>query len=337
MKNFRCQCGQQLFFDSQSCIRCGRRLGFDVENMEMVALSGDQATHSRLCANSEYGVCNWVIPESSTHSLCFACQFNRTIPYLGKPENVTRWRVLESAKKRLFYTLLRLGLPLVSGHVDTQHGLLFDFVEDARSDPNRYPEKFVHTGYANGVITVNVLEADDAARESMKAALRESYRSVLGHLRHESGHFYWSHLQVALTAEFKQLFGDSQADYAAALEKHYADGPPADWNQRFISAYASAHPLEDWAETWGHYLHIFDLLETAATHGLIDVQFDQMDMQAQISLWRKLSVTLNELNRSIGLGDAYPFIVTDLVQEKLTFIDRAIKSLKTPHSAQAGY
>lgn len=335
MKRFSCQCGQQLFFDSQTCIRCGLQLGFDIDNAEMVAL--DSNHHSQLCANAEHGVCNWLRPTQPAHIFCFACQFNRIIPNLDNADNVARWRTLESAKKRLIYTLRRLGLPLVSGHVDSVNGLLFDFIEDARSNPDQYPGEFAQTGYANGVITVNVLEADDATRESVKAAMNEGYRTVLGHLRHESGHYYLEQLNASGTEAFLALFGDTTADYAQALRRHYDNGPATDWQQRFISAYASAHPLEDWAETWGHYLHIFDLLETAATHGLVDVRFDQLDVPARISLWRSLSITLNELTRSIGLGDAYPFVVTDLVENKLVYVDEATKRLQMPDQVRVDY
>ncbi|TXS89225.1 hypothetical protein FV139_19990 [Parahaliea maris] len=338
MQRFTCRCGQPVFFDNAQCTACGARLGFDSEALVMRALqpddgqwvSEDGATWL-LCDNAiQHGVCNWLLHADQESPLCRACQFNRTVPNLEQPANSERWARLEQAKKRLFYTLLQLGLPLATLAESPQRGLAFDFVEDQRSGQG-FCESFAHTGYAAGIVTINLLEADDVAREEQREFLREDYRTVLGHLRHESGHYFWHLLQpdADIAGAFKALFGDEFEDYAAALEAHYTQGPPQDWSSRFISAYASAHPSEDWAESWGHYLHIYDALETAAAHGLVPQGPEEMTVQERITRWRDLSVTLNELNRSIGLSDAYPFVLNTAVELKLTFVDRVISLFQT--------
>ena len=338
MKQFYCQCGQPVFFDSELCLSCQSRLGFDPISMTMLALhrAGDwwlapYGNAFRFCDNAErFQVCNWVIPDTDPHPLCQSCRFNRTVPNQSLPDNRERWLYLEEAKRRLLFTLMQLQLPLENGWEAPDTGLLMDFIEDQRSQV-AYPETFVHTGYLGGVITINALEADDAAREAQRLQMNEAYRTVLGHMRHESGHYYWQRLDPdeTLRTEFTTVFGDESQNYQQALDRYYANGPKPGWRDHHISAYASAHPAEDWAESWGHYLHIYDTLETAAAHGLRMVWPDQMDITERITAWRKLSVTLNELNRSLGRRDAYPFVLNDEVANKLVFVDRVIRQLKT--------
>lgn len=346
MRQFRCQCGRSVFFDSDICINCGTRLGYDPAAMRMEALTpqGDHwSTASgkpvRLCDNGvQFAVCNWVVDASLAHALCFGCRFNRIVPNQALPGNQQRWLRLEEGKKRLLYTLMQLGLPLENGWDAPRTGLLFDFKEDERST-GTYNETFVHTGYLGGVITINTLEADDAARESQRRQMNEEYRTVLGHMRHESGHYYWQRLNpdADTRAAFDAVFGNESADYGAALNRYYSEGPSPDWHKHHISAYASAHPTEDWAESWGHYLHIFDALDTAAAHGLTDRGPDRMDIAERIARWRTLSVTLNELNRSVGRGDAYPFVFNREVEKKLAFVDQVINLLQRRGSAAAGH
>jgi hypothetical protein len=299
-------------------------------------LLDDGAGHKyRYCANYyRHKVCNWLCPGELPEQFCFGCNFNRAIPDLSIVANINRWRRLEAAKKRVLYTLMSIGLPLQSGH-SAPGGLLFDFLEDGRSDPARLGGLVVNTGHLDGVITVNVLEADDAAREAQRAALGENYRTLLGHMRHEMGHYYHAQMLNLLTTaaerdELRALFGDERDDYAAALTRYYAQGPDPEARRRCITAYASSHPLEDWAETWGHYLHIVDVLETAEAHGVVESVDGERDFAQRINVWRPLSVTLNELNRSVGLGDAYPFVVTGAVQAKLAYVDASITRLGTP-------
>ena len=274
----------------------------------------------RLCQNRlDYDVCNWVMPADDMHDRCLACRLNRVIPNLTHLDNMHRWRALEQAKKRLVYTLLALHLP-VESQWDKADGLLFDFLEDTRSDVE-LDEGFVTTGHAGGVITINVLEADAVSRESMRAQMNEVYRTLLGHFRHESGHYYWTLLiapdPVCLNL-FRQLFGDETRDYQAALTQYYTQGPLPGWRDQYISAYASVHPMEDWAETWAHYLHMIDTLETAVEQGMIESC--EGDFPRMISGWMDLTLALNQLNRSMGLPDAYPFLIPALASRKLAFI-----------------
>jgi len=338
MRRFHCDCGSPVYFENDRCINCNSALGYDPERSDMVTLADwgggayrDQlGNRFRYCANGEeFGVCNWLRPARGEQRLCRACQFNRTVPNQSRRENQRRWLVLERAKKRLFYTLQQLNLPLINGWADPQRGLLLDFVEDSRSS-SEYPESFVSTGYLGGVITINALEADDVARAAAADELKESYRTVLGHLRHESGHYYWSLLNPdpELLGEFRQLFGDERSDYRGALDRHYRDGPPADWQERFISAYASAHPSEDWAECWGHYLHIYDALDTAWAQKLLGTPPPVMSMGERLVAWSHISLMLNELNRSVGRGDAYPFVINEAVAEKLEVVEKSIQRLR---------
>lgn len=339
MRRFACDCGNPVYFENDFCVNCRSVLGYDPRRASIVTLADwgggvfrdFQGNAFRFCRNGEeFGVCNWLVEEGAASPYCSACQFNRTVPNQAAPQNQKRWLALERAKKRLIYTLDQLELPLINGWVDPQRGLLLDFVEDSRSS-DHYPETFVSTGYLGGVITINTLEADDVARAAARDEMNESYRTVLGHLRHESGHYYWSLLNPSheLLEEFRDLFGDERADYARALELHYENSPPADWRDFYISAYASAHPSEDWAECWGHYLHIYDALDTAWTHGLLASAPSELAMPGRLEAWTNISLTLNELNRSVGKGDAYPFVINEAVAEKLDFIEGSIRLLRT--------
>jgi hypothetical protein len=338
MKRLQCACGSQVFFESRVCLSCGARLGFDPATLSMQSLRpegddvylGANGACYRFCGNgTQWDVCNWLKSAEDPHPLCFGCQFNRTIPNLSLPGNIQRWWILEQGKKRLFYTLLSLGLPLVDGWRDPRNGLLLDFIEDGRSH-EEFAETFASTGFLGGVITINTLEADEVARVVAREQMNEHYRTVLGHLRHESGHYYWSRLwrDNDLRSDFSHLFGDETMDYAGALARHYREGPSPEWRNYYISAYASAHPAEDWAETWGHYLHIEDALETAAAYGVTTEDIGSLDINARIALWRDLSIILNELNRSVGRGDAYPFVINRFVESKLCFVERAIGRLQ---------
>jgi hypothetical protein len=216
----------------------------------------------------------------------------------------------------MLYGLLSLKLPQMS-----RRGLVFDFLEDKRSNPLVSVEH-VLSGHAQGVITINAAEADASYREATKEAMNEPYRTLLGHFRHEIGHFYWEML-VEASADldaFRQLFGDEQQDYRQALDQYYADGPDADWQESYISAYASAHPLEDWAETWAHYLLMMETLETALSYDLIaKLEQDQL-FENWLGEWMQLVVVMNALSRSTGHTDAYPFVISPTVQRKLQFI-----------------
>jgi hypothetical protein len=295
----------------------------------------------RKCNNQlQHGVCNWAVPAENEAPnldkpdepdeeavLCVACELNSTIPDLSKPENIEAWRQLENAKRRLLYSLSRQRLGYCPKRKDPR-GLAFAFLQDA--------EQKVVTGHADGVITINLAEADPAWREQTRQRLGESYRTLLGHFRHESGHYYWDRLlkDNPLLPEFRRLFGDETVDYGEALRAHYASPPGANRNVGFVSAYAQMHPFEDWAETWAHYLHMVDTLETARSYGLalesnpgepIEVGALRLtDFEQLIQGWVPVTLALNSLNRSMGLPDPYPFTLDEGIIEKLRFVHDVI-------------
>ena len=340
MRLFECQnCRQVLFFENKTCGRCGDRLGFIPEDVTISALEeagpvwkalGSPDREWRFCANAEYSVCNWLVPAASTARFCVACRHNRMVPDLSEKANWDSWAKMELAKHRLFYTLLRLGLPTPSRVENPANGLVFDFLTDA--------EGKVMTGHDDGLITLAVAEADDAEREARRARMGEPYRTLLGHFRHEVGHFYWDMLirDGHRIEAFRAVFGDESEDYGEALKRHYAGGPPPNWQENFVSTYATSHPWEDWAESWAHYLHIIDGMETAATFGLevhptIDPDhvletspdvdpYGPEPLDRLIHRWLPLTIALNAMNQSMGLNDLYPFVLSPAVIVKLEFI-----------------
>lgn len=355
MRSFHCSsCHARVYFENISCLKCGHALAFDPDSMRMVALSEDKSDNGlfyrvgagssqsansapvRLCANTSFGVCNWVRPADHHSDKCRACALNRTIPNLAEFGSLEAWGDLERAKKRLVYSLLRGQLPFDGGATGAGP-LTFDFVRHAT------------TGHLDGVVTVNVLEADAVERERQRQIFGEPYRSLLGHLRHESGHYYWHVLIEAtpLIDEFRALFGDEQQDYAAALNLHHAYGAPPDWNHRHVSAYASCHPFEDWAETWAHYLHMIDAVDTAEAVGMepraagiisgsvwpfsiYDLYRDET-FAAVMERWMPLALAMNTLSRSMGHADFYPFVIPAPAYQKLEFVHRAIRRSTQPH------
>ena len=346
MQVFHCDdCGQLVFFENVRCLACGHALAYVPELDDVVALEprGENLWRAakregdgtyRLCANYDReNVCNWAVAAADPDPLCRSCRLTRVIPDLGQPGNKEAWYRLEVAKRRLVYSLLRLGLPVESKAADAERGVAFELRAES-------PEEPVLTGHSDGVVTINVAEADAAEREQRRQRLHEPYRTLLGHFRHEIGHYYWQRLLAGgdrLDA-FRALFGDERADYGQALQRHYDAGAPPEWQQTFVSAYASAHPWEDWAETWAHYLHMTDTLETAAACGLSlrprrsdepaletagrdrpRAPFDQ-----KVAAWFPLTYVLNNLNRGLGLPDGYPFVLTAPVIDKLRFVHETI-------------
>jgi len=346
MKLFECQnCGQPLYFENTRCESCGLSLGYLPAGESVSALRPDRTMwvaladprgNYRYCANAAHGACNWLISADSPEQFCVACRHNRMIPDLDQPETLGHWRRIEIAKHRLFYSLLRFRLS-ANTKVEKPDGLAFDFLADIpATSPGTTP---VMTGHANGVITINIAEADDAERERRRQQMGEPYRTLLGHFRHEIGHYYWGRL-IASTArldEFRQIFGDERAEYDQALQGYYKSGAPADWPEHFITGYATAHPWEDFAETWAHYFHMVDTLETAAWFGLVvapkvskgvaaRIDFDpyKADMDRLIEAWIPLTFAANSMNRSMGIPDLYPFVLGPSVIAKLTFVHACI-------------
>lgn len=337
MKIFFCQCGKNVFFENTHCSSCGKKLGFDAASSRMLSLDpfNSAVDHSNiwqdsegkryhLCQNySEYNVCNWLIPADSHYIYCLSCRLNQTIPSLSAPQNREWWAQLELAKRYLVYGLLRLNLPVLPRNEYPNEGLAFAFLEDKRTN-QQVDEELVLTGHEEGLITVNIIEADTLNRERQRVSLGESYRTLLGHFRHESGHYYFERLVGGgdYLNEFRRLFGDERLDYQQALKRYYDQPKSLEYGSGFITAYAQSHPIEDWAECWAHYLHIHDMLETAISYGLLDARLLQQNYHEQIEQWMRFSLALNGLNRSLGLSDPYPFVLTPKVIEKLGFIDR---------------
>ncbi len=346
MRLFKCErCGQVLYFENTRCERCASRLGYVPPEVSLSALERDGEAWRlfgrsdrtyRFCANAEYDVCNWLIPADSPARYCTACRHNRTVPDLAMAANIPPWRKLELAKHRLFYALLRLGLPLKNRLDDPEHGLAFDFLADTVSGPK------VMTGHDNGVVVVALAETDDAERERRRVHMGEPYRTLLGHFRHEVGHHFWDILvrDAGRLEACRSVFGDDREDYNAALRRHYAQGAPTDWQRHFVSSYASSHPWEDFAETWAHYLHIIDALEMAGAFGMsvnprvdsrhelaADVDFDPHEpgnFRRIVDAWLPLSFAMNSINRCLGAADLYPFILSPPAIEKLAFIHHTV-------------
>lgn len=349
MKTFHCDyCHQQVFFENVRCEHCEHKLGFLEDLREVSAFEPDGAGQWRSLDSNAGGrsyrpchnyaveeVCNRMIPVDDSNSLCESCRLTAVIPQLDSEKNRHAWYLLERAKRRMRYTLVVLGLPLVSRHEDPVTGLAFEFLEQFPGDPP------VHTGHADGVITINIAEADDGFREKTRKQMGEIYRTLLGHFRHEIGHYYFMRLmhEGPMLDECRRLFGDDREDYGEALQRHYDQGPPPGWEASYISAYATMHPYEDWAESWAHYMHMFDTLETANACGLaldpVDAREPSMDSDPSaqsshafddmIGRWIPLTYVLNSLNRSMGLVDGYPFTLAQPVIEKLRFVHRVIR------------
>lgn len=339
MKNFKCSCGQTLFFENTRCLSCNRQVGFDPATLSMHALPADddesQSSPFRACKNSaDYDVCNWLV-SAAEDSYCLSCKLNHTIPNLMIPKRRRWWKSMEHAKRRLLYSLLTLQLP-IRGKDEDEGGLAFEFIEDKRTNPGVL-EEHVNTGHDNGLITINIAEADVVGREINRQYTGELYRTLVGHFRHESGHYYFTRLvnnSDAIT-RFRELFGDERQDYAKALEAYYANKNTMVRNPDLISHYAQAHPMEDWAEVWAHYLHMVDTLETAGEYNMHQGSTHFDDIDELMVKWSELTIMLNALNRSMGLEDAYPFTLSELTMAKLRFVHDLIYPSSSPRSSAA--
>ncbi|HEV3222997.1 MAG TPA: putative zinc-binding peptidase [Puia sp.] len=344
MKLYTCSnCHSLIYFENNICLHCGYSLGFNANALSLITLVPEddhlylniqnKQEKFRYCKNAEYATCNWLVPSMQESEYCQACELNRVIPALTSEENLKRWKNIEVAKHRLVYSLLRLRLPVSKKRDNEETGIAFDFLADSS------PKEKVITGHDNGVITLNIEEADEAARVRHKLDLGEKYRTLLGHFRHEIGHYYWESLIKNSDAleKCRLLFGDEEVDYSKALEAYYKNGAPPNWSEYYISPYAASHPWEDWAETWAHYLHLMDTLETAFSFGIriqpdmvqdtksiqASIQqdpYDMTDFNQIIKWWLPLTFAVNSLNRSMGHSDFYPFVISEPVVKKLQFI-----------------
>jgi hypothetical protein len=354
MRVFHCDhCGRPVFFENTVCGNCGHLLAYVPELKLVVSLDptgkvdalgktyttpvrASEGRAYRLCSNyTVHNVCNWALASDDPNSLCMSCRLTQVIPDISIAANKQAWYRLGIAKRRVVYSLSEHGLPVLNRTEDPTGGLAFQLMADPPGGPR------ILTGHEDGVITLNVDEADDVQREKRRVSMHEPYRTLLGHFRHEVGHYYWDRLiKFSPRIEgFRELFGDEQVDYNGALKIYYEKGPAANWNERFVSAYASSHPWEDWAETWAHYLHMTDTLETAAACGM-SLHPDRKDepimekpstkpassqsFEEIIDNWFPLTYALNSLNRGMGLADAYPFVLPQPAVDKLRFVHETI-------------
>lgn len=342
MKLFACPtCSQRLYFENAQCLACGTHVLYDCRQAGFVP-AGTPGVAA--CANATECDCNWATGEE--RPFCEACQLDQTIPDMSVHGNRDRWRRVERAKKRALYSLLAFGLDISpKAAPGDMQGLAFDFLADPVG-PGPGGERIL-TGHDNGLITLNVAEADSAQREKMRVEMGENYRTLLGHFRHELGHYYWDRLvrdDQAWLRRFRDLFGDETAPYEEALTRHYAQGAPGDWQARHISAYAASHPWEDFAESWAHYLHITDTLEMVESLNMKLGALDTADpnllkqsdtggatddagggagsaaFDTMMQRWLVLSEASNSINRCMGLPDLYPFVISAPAAEKLRFV-----------------
>jgi hypothetical protein len=350
VKLFACDnCQQTLYFENSRCVNCGESVGYCPEVAHLavlrqpadappgifeISLPNNEFRRYRQCNNARFDACNWLVTTDSSAEYCRSCELSEVIPDLSDPANEQAWRLIEAAKRRLVYTLLALKLPVAPKKQYPETGIAFHFLRGTDKEP-------AMTGHEDGVITLNIAEADSTFRENMREKMGEGYRTLLGHLRHEIGHYYWDWFikYTMRLNNFRTLFGDERQDYEEAVKRHYEQGPPADWQTNFISAYASMHPWEDWAETWAHYLHMIDTLETAKSHGLTvrmpaadkrgeNIATDALafrDFEALTAGWNALTLAMNSLNRSMGMKDAYPFVLSPNVLGKLRYIHEMVQ------------
>ncbi|BCI81789.1 hypothetical protein MTY66_34140 [Mycolicibacterium sp. TY66] len=341
MRDFNCpNCGQRLAFENSVCLGCGSALGFSLDDMALLVIAppdgtGDSdhagavaSTDYQLCANLHLAQCNWLVRIEPVRQLCPSCALTRTRPNDDDTKALAAFAVAEQAKRRLIAELTELGL--------STEGLAFDLLSSEQQQ--------VFTGHQNGVITLDLAEGDDVHREQLRIAMAEPYRTLLGHFRHEIGHYYFYRLvepSPDALARFTELFGDPDADYQAALDRHYRDGAPAGWEEQYVSSYATMHPAEDWAETFAHYLHIRDALDTAAAFGFAPAgaTFERRVLgpsgfDTLIELWLPLAWALNMVNRSMGKEDLYPFVLPAAVLEKMRFIHTAVDEAGASRAAR---
>ena len=354
MQTYQCQCGNALYFDNSVCLACNRDVGFCPTCHRLVTLL-PTGSGTFQCANAEcgaalvkcfnysqYEVCNRCVVAGGTgeNPLCGCCRFNHTIPDLNVPGNLQKWYKLEAAKRRLFYDLDELGLPYGTTADGIEPCLAFDFKTDVIPKGGRWRNmddtQQVYTGHDSGRITINLREADDAERERRRVDLGESKRTLIGHFRHEIGHFYWDVLiKNRREQEFAAQFGDhNHPTYAEALDAHYQNGPPTDWADHYITAYASMHPWEDFAETWAEYLSMVSTLDTAHFVGFGgETNPIDADIASMITRYQQLGIAMNEMNRSMGLLDVVPAILVPEVIDKLGFIHELARAGRQENGA----
>lgn len=312
-------CGARAFFRNTVCGSCGTELVYDPQ---ADAFGRGLAP----CANRGAIACNWA---DAGQGLCAACAMTEVVPDAFHADNRALWAEAETAKRWALAGLRRWGWfdDRDPGRRPVFH-LLSERTATGRSA--------VMTGHAEGLVTINVVEGDPAELVRRREAMREPYRTLVGHFRHEIAHFLFERLAAerpGFLDGFRPLFGDERADYAAALAAYHDSGPPSGWGADRVSAYAAAHPHEDWAETAAHALALADLADSAAATGLAPPDapqaaadpYAETDSERLFAHAAALGLALNHANRSMGLDDLYPFVLTAPVREKLSFAHAALR------------
>jgi hypothetical protein len=338
MLTYKCECGSPLFFENSFCTSCGSPVGWCEVCRRMVALKSDGerlvcgnpscGTELTKCLNyMEHATCNHCIPAEPGQgaTLCRSCRLTEVIPDLTVDGNLDKWRRLEAAKRRLLFQMDQLGLAYDAlGGAKTT--LRFHFKADT-------PSEHVQTGHVDGVVTINLAEADPVSREQVRQQFGEPHRTLIGHLRHEVSHYlYMTMIAGRRDAEFARIFGDPHSpSYEEALQNYHASGPPADWRSRFISAYASAHPWEDFAETLGFYFDMRSVLETAEQYlPKVVPRRTRTKLKALLNAYQRVGIAVNELNRAMGLTDLVPEVVSEPVKPKLSFCNGLVQDAPRP-------
>jgi hypothetical protein len=339
MRDFVCpNCGQHLAFENSLCLSCDNPVGFSLDDMAMLVIAdGPEAAQPgfvdgaeyQLCANLHLAKCNWLVHKEPVRRLCASCTLTRTRPNDADPKALSAFADAETAKRRLIAELHELHLPIVGRDEDPERGLAFDLLSSEQEQ--------VFTGHDNGVITLDLAEGDDVHREQLRIEMAEPYRTLLGHFRHEIGHYYYYRLvdpSPDYVNQFRELFGDPDADYQAALDRHYNEGAPAGWGESYVSSYATMHAAEDWAETFAHYLHIRDTLDTGAAYSFVpaNATFDRRVLGPSgfdviIEMWLPLAWALNMVNRSMGHNDLYPFVLPIPVLDKMRLVHTVVEEV----------
>jgi hypothetical protein len=350
LKVFHCtHCEHLVFFENATCVRCQHTLAY-LQDRELVGalnplpdgkwqcIVGDQQPLYRLCDNyARESVCNWAIPEQDPHSLCYSCRFTHVLPDLGQPANRTAWYKLEVAKRRLLYTLVRLGAAPISKADDSEKGLAFAFLADT-SEVGTAP---ILTGHANGTITINVAEADDVERERRRAQLHEPYRALLGHFRHESGHYYWDRLikDGPALETFRELSATNgrimrmrfttiiskvrrqtgRAILSPPMPRHI---PGRTGQKRGLTIFTSSIRLK---QQCGLALRPHRSDEPKLKHGLDPTVRGGQSFDQLLESWFPLTYILNNLNRGLGLPDGYPFVLSPSAIDKLRFVHSTVR------------
>lgn len=349
MKKFFCNCTAIIFFENNQCVSCGSELGWCPACKTMRTVISDNngnyhcseqscgAALTKCYNHAVENVCNhFLLTESVTgaaEAFCDYCRFNETIPDLSVDGNREKWHRIEIAKRRLLYTLDMLNVPYGNSQDGFNTPLSFDFKGDTEKKRllwlNMGKHEQVFTGHADGKVTINIREADDVEREKARVSFGEAHRTVIGHFRHEMGHYFWDVLiKEKQEEEFITIFGDhNNPDYGTALELYYENGAVPGWQQNFISAYATMHPWEDFAESFAAYLDMVSVVDIAF-HTIPVNPVDPLSagFKEIADQYTQLGLLLNEMNRAVGLIDPVPEVYTPAILHKIEFVHDLLRN-----------